>query len=263
LGTGGYNRVIDQLAALHASVARLDAIVGGFDADGIRAQAYPTEWSVADVLGHLGSAAVISEARLDAALAGNELADDFQQDVWDEWNAKSPDAKAADGLRVDRAFLDQMESLADADRARVKYPLGPMTVDFALHVQLRLNEHALHTWDIEVVLDPNATLPTDAAGLIVDQLGMLAQWAGKPTGIEHDVQVHTVDPTRDFTIALGAERVALTPYEPTVSNRDVPNLVIPAEAFVRLVYGRLDPAHTPPVRGDADLDELRRAFPGV
>ena len=44
-----------------------------------------------------------------------------------------------------------------------------------MHVQLRLNEHALHTWDVEVVLDPNATLPTDAAAVIVDQLGMLVQ----------------------------------------------------------------------------------------
>jgi uncharacterized protein (TIGR03083 family) len=254
---------MDQLAALRVSVARLDAIVSGFDADGIRAQAYPTEWSVADVLGHLGSAAVIQQARLEAALAGTELADDFVHGVWDEWNAKDPDAKAADALRADRALLEQLESLGDADRARVQYPLGPMTVDFPLHVQLRLNEHALHTWDIEVVLDPNAALPADAAALIVDQLGMIAQWTAKPTGVEHSVQVHTVDPTRDFTIALGAEHVALTPYEPTVANRDVPNLVIPAEAFVRLVYGRLDPAHTPPVRGDADLDELRRAFPGV
>ena len=176
---------------------------------------------------------------------------------------RTPTRQAADSLRADRAFLEQAESLSDADRARVEYSLGPLIVDFARHVQLRLNEHALHTWDIEVVLDPNATLPTDAAASVVDQLGMLAQWTGKPTGIEHDVQVHTVDPARDFTIALGAENVALTPYEPTVTNRDVPNLVIPAEAFVRLVYGRLDPAHTPPVRGDADLDELRRAFPGV
>jgi uncharacterized protein (TIGR03083 family) len=254
---------MDQLTVLRASVARLDAIVGGFDADGIRAQAYPTEWSVADVVSHLGSAAVINQARLDAALAGTELPDDFPQSVWDEWNAKAPDAKAVDGLRADRAFLEQAEALSDADRARVQYSLGPLDVDFARHVQLRLNEHVLHTWDIEVVLDPNAALPTDAAAFIVDQLGMLAQWTGKPTGVEHDVQVHTVDPARDFTIAFGAEHVALTPYEPTVANRDVPNLVIPAEAFIRLVYGRLDAAHTPPVRGDADLDELRRAFPGV
>ena len=40
-------------------------------------------------------------------------------------------------------------------------------------------------------------------------------------------------------------------------------LVLPAEAFARLVYGRLDPDHTPPVEGDAEsLDELRKVFPG-
>ena len=41
-----------------------------------------------------------------------------------------------------------------------------------------------------------------------------------------------------------------------------PDLVLPAEAFVRLVYGRLDPDHTPAVRGTADLAELRAVFPG-
>ena len=40
----------------------------------------------------------------------------------------------------------------------------------------------------------------------------------------------------------------------------------PAEAFLRLVYGRLDPDHTPAVdldAADVTLDELRRTFPGV
>jgi hypothetical protein len=44
---------------------------------------------------------------------------------------------------------------------------------------------------------------------------------------------------------------------------DDPDLVLPAEALIRLVYGRLDPEHTPPVGGTADLDELRRVFPGA
>jgi hypothetical protein len=38
---------------------------------------------------------------------------------------------------------------------------------------------------------------------------------------------------------------------------------LPAEAFCRLVYGRLDPDHTPPFSGDAALlDALRSVFPG-
>jgi len=40
-------------------------------------------------------------------------------------------------------------------------------------------------------------------------------------------------------------------------------VVLPAEALLRLVYGRLDPAHTPESVVDTNaLATLRRAFPG-
>ena len=205
------------------------------------------------------------QTKLDAALAGRDLDGEFVHPIWNEWNAKSPDAKVADGLAADRALLDRFDALSDTERARLLYSVAPgLTVDFAGLVQLRLNEHALHTWDVEVVLDPNATIPVDAASLVVDNLAMMVGWSGKPTGVEHEVQVHTVDPARDFTLVLGAAAVSLAASPPaSMSNRVVVNLELPAEALIRLVYGRLDPQHSPPVRGDADLDELRRAFPGV
>jgi uncharacterized protein (TIGR03083 family) len=256
--------VTDQLDVLRASVVRLNAIIEGFDADQLRLQAYPEEWTVADVLAHLGSGAVIMHAELDACVAGEELAAGLAARVEDEWNAKTPDAKVADGLIADRALLDRIESLDDGERARVHFPFGPVTLDLAGGVGARLNEHALHTWDVEVVLDPNATLPGDAASCVIDNLGLIVQFVGKPTGTEHQVLVHTFDPVRELTLSLGADAVSLAPSEaPTTQNRAAANLELPAEAFVRLVYGRLDPAHTPPFRGDIDLDELRRAFPGV
>ena len=40
-------------------------------------------------------------------------------------------------------------------------------------------------------------------------------------------------------------------------------LRLPAEAFVRLLYGRMDKAHTPPAESaGVELDELRPLFPG-
>jgi hypothetical protein len=40
-------------------------------------------------------------------------------------------------------------------------------------------------------------------------------------------------------------------------------LRLPAEALVRLVYGRLGPEHTPPAESEhVELDTLRRVFPG-
>ena len=38
---------------------------------------------------------------------------------------------------------------------------------------------------------------------------------------------------------------------------------LPAEAFIRLLYGRMDEAHTPPAESaGVELDELRPLFPG-
>ncbi len=51
--------------------------------------------------------------------------------------------------------------------------------------------------------------------------------------------------------------------EPAEADGSLPHLRLPAEALVRLVYGRLDPAHPPPVEtSQVDLDELRQIFPG-
>ena len=125
--------------------------------------------------------------------------------------------------------------------------------------RLRLNEHAFHTWDIEVVFDDGAHLPHDAAAVVVDNLGLIARFTGRPTGEVRDVVVRTTDPAREFTVRLSADAVELSAGE---SGRE-PDLVLPAEAFCRLVYGRLDPDHTPAVTGDeAVLDTLRAVFPG-
>jgi hypothetical protein len=126
-------------------------------------------------------------------------------------------------------------------------------------VAARLNEHALHTWDIEVMFEPSAPVGPDATALIIDNIAMIVGFTGKPTGAERVLRVRTTEPGRDFVLAVGKERMSL---EPGTGVR-APDLELPAEAFIRLVYGRLDPDHTPAGHGSADLDELRRMFPGV
>ena len=110
-----------------------------------------------------------------------------------------------------------------------------------------------------MTLDATATLPEDEAALIVDTLPMIVRWAGKPTGTERDLSIRTVSPDRTFALALRADGVSLSAGDPV----DKPDLVLPAEALIRLVYGRLDPDHTPRgIVGVGHLDELRQAFPG-
>ena len=136
--------------------------------------------------------------------------------------------------------------------------MGPMSFDFAGIIGLRLNEHSLHAWDIAVVKDPAAVVLPAAVECVIDRLEMMARFGGKPTGVVHTVSVTTHDPQRHFSLAITAEGVSLTPVPAAAQ----PDLTISAEAFIRLIYGRLDPAHTPAVSGTADVAELRRAFPG-
>jgi uncharacterized protein (TIGR03083 family) len=233
------------------SAERLRRLVESLSPDQLRQRAYPSEWTIADVLSHMGSGAVITRGRIDGEVDA--------QAIWDEWNAKTPEAQAADALLADRELLERLASLSTEDEERLKFPMGPMELDLATFLGLRVNEHVVHTWDVAVAVDPLATIPEDAAELVVDNLSMIGRFAGKPTGSERTISVRTTAPTRSFVIELRPDSVALSADGET----DSPDLEIPAEAFVRLVYGRLDADHTPTIGGDeATVDELRRAFPG-
>ena len=109
-------------------------------------------------MSHLGSAAVIMQRRFEAAVP-----DDFAPSVWEEWNAKSPRAQVDDALAADAALAAALEALSDEERGGFSFATGPIRVGFEGFVGLRLNEHALHTWDIEVALDHAATIPSSMA----------------------------------------------------------------------------------------------------
>jgi uncharacterized protein (TIGR03083 family) len=241
------------LRALGASVDRLAALVGDLTPEQVRQQAYPTEWTVADVLSHLGSGAVITRKRFEGET------DLDPQPIWDEWNAKSPDAQAAGALEADAALQARLAALTPDEVASLHFALGPMELDVPTFIGMRLNEHVVHTWDVEVTFDDAATIPPDEAALMVDTLTMISNFAGKPTGTERTLSVTTAAPEGSFEITLRPDGVALTPQPPV----DGPDLELPGDALIRLVYGRLDPAHTPVIdAGSSELDELRRAFPG-
>ena len=136
-------------------------------------------------------------------------------------------------------------------------------MDSSTYARMRVSEHAIHTWDVVVALDPAATVAPDAVTLLIDTLDQLAARSGKPDGKQRKVRVSTTDPERQFTLETG-EAVTLTPADgESTPELGLSELRMPAEAFVRLIYGRMDEAHTPPVESAAvELDELRQIFPG-
>jgi hypothetical protein len=128
---------------------------------------------------------------------------------------------------------------------------------------MRLGEHALHTWDVAVARDDKATVAEDAVELIVDTLPVLASMIGKPASEPLRVHVTTYDPERRFQLDAGPDGVSLSPAAPSPLPPGGAELRLPAEAFVRLVYGRLDDEHPAPAEtANVELGTLRGIFPG-
>jgi uncharacterized protein (TIGR03083 family) len=113
------------LGALRASVERLHMLVSGLDDAQVASPSYCDEWSIAQVLSHLGSGAVIFQRSLEDVRAGTTTPDDFNPSVWDEWNAKSPRAQADDALIADEAVTEAIEAVDESERARLVFHLGP------------------------------------------------------------------------------------------------------------------------------------------
>ena len=254
------------LDVLQTSVARLRSIVEPLDDDAITAPAYPSEWSIAQVVSHLGSAAIIFGRRLDDGLAGRETPDDFAPTVWAEWDAKSPRAMVDDGLAADAALLARLEGLDDAERAQVSFSMGPLLFDFEGFVGLRVNEHVVHTWDVEVALDPTVVLPGEATDLLVDQLGLVAGFTARPAGEPGTTIVDTTEPARRFAVTVADDGATFSGVVAADAQHAAAtaDLALPAESMCRLVYGRLDPDHTPAGVDDGPvLARLRAVFPGA
>ncbi len=260
------------IAALRSSYGRLESLISPLSAAELAGPSYCDEWTIAQVLSHLGSGAEIFALFLDAGLAGGESPgrESHLAPIWEAWNARSPEQQAAGWRSSDAALVERFESLDDEQLARVHLELFGMELDAVGLARMRLSEHTMHTWDVAVALDPAARLGSDGVDLLAGTLGQLAGRLGKPQGEQFRVAVHTTSPRRDFllTVGVGAgDGAALTDAatEPVAAgHRTDGELRLPCEAFMRLLFGRLDPRHTPAeVEADGvSLDTVRAAFPG-
>jgi uncharacterized protein (TIGR03083 family) len=250
----------EWIGALRHSHDALRANVEPLDEDRLRQRSYCSEWSIAQVLSHLGSGAEIFGLFLNAGLRGAEPpGPETFPPIWQAWNERSPQAQATDALAADEALVKRLESLTPDEQAKIRLQLFGMDLDVAGLTKLRLGEHAVHSWDVAVALDPAATVAADAVTMLIDGLGPLIARAGRPAASPQTVHVTTTGPDRELVLETG-EPVRL---EAARAASDGPRLKLPAEALIRLVYGRLDPEHTPPVEADGvNLDDLRQVFPG-
>lgn len=256
---------IRAMRTVHADLA---ARVGGYSDDDLVRRSGAADWTVAQVLSHLGSGAEIAHAGLDAALSGAATPDQsFNESVWARWNGLSPRQQADGCIEGDAALVAAYEALDDTVRNDLRFPLPFLPEPAGLDVvgAMRLNESALHSWDVAVADDPGATTERTAVPVLVDALAgplsVLVGFLGRGSASGGVLAVHTVDPDRDFTLQTG-EEVSLRPSAPADPDG---TLTLPAEAFLRLLSGRLGADRTPEgvtATGSQDLAALRATFPG-
>jgi uncharacterized protein (TIGR03083 family) len=249
------------IGILRNSHNRLAALVQPLGPDQLRAQSYDTDWTVAQVLSHLGSGAEIATLGLSAVLSGTGQIDQAAwPPIWEAWNNRTPEAQAADCLTWDEQHVSRVEQLTDEQLAAIRLDFFGRTLDAAGLVRMRLSEHAVHTWDVAVVGDPAATVLPEAVPEALGQISQLLSFVAKPAGDSFRVRVRTTSPDGDYLLDV-REPVTLSPWVDGTAVDGV--LELPAEALLRLLYGRLDPEHTPAHTAEGiDLDRLRAVFPG-
>lgn len=260
-----------SISALRSNYDDLADRVGSLEEADLARPSGASEWDIAAVLSHLGSGAEIMSATLGAAVAGEAPPpDDFNQSVWDRWNAMSRQEQADGFLRTNAELVAAFEALDLDEREELRIKLGfmPKPIDVATLAGMRLNETSLHSWDVQVAFDPAARLSGEEAEIALGQLtgpmSFMVGFIGKPDRVNLEdavLRVEVTDPTRVLGLALS----------PKTALGDAPANTIgvlsgPAEAFVRLISGRLAPEHTPTtVKLESDavtLDDLRKVFPG-
>jgi len=250
------------LRALRASHDRLVTIMDTLDSDDLTRQSYASEWSIAQVLSHLGSGAEIFELNLTAGLAGSDPpAREKFQAIWDVWNARPPQEQASVSLAANEEVISRIEGLSAEKRDAFKAQMFGMTLDLAGMLRMRLSEHAVHTWDVAVAVDPAARVSPDAVGLLIDGMARMMPWMGKKAASPQVIAVTTTGPDRVFSLDTGG--VTLTPG--AAGTPASGSLDLTAEALLRLVYGRVgepDVASGEVRASNVRLADLQAVFPG-
>ena len=253
------------IAVLRSEHDTLAGVVAALSTEQLTGPSGASDWTVADVLSHLGSGAEITLAGLRAALGeAAEPGPDFNQSVWDRWNGLSPALQATGWRAADNELVTALEAVPQDRHDDLKVAIGflPEPLPLASFAALRLSEVVQHGWDVRAGLDPAAALAEPSAQLLAEHLSgglsFLLGFTGKPTAVRENA-VLEISRTPYRIVLDDKARLTTEALPPTAT------FTGPLESAMRLVYGRLTPKHTPAgveVTGNVTLDELRTTFPG-
>ena len=247
----------------HHTYAATAQLVGALTDQALTEPSGAAQWSVAQVLSHLGSGAEISLATLQAAREGEPHSADGNQAIWDQWNAMTPRQQADGFLDAGKALLAEYDDLGPAERESLRVPLAylPQPAGLDIFAGLRLNEAVLHGWDVAAAHDPAAQLDRASAGVMVElqrgPIGFLPGFTGKAAEVDGHVLLAVVTEEQSFGIDIG-ERVQLVdPPDKADGELRISLVTVP-----RLLSGRLRDIDDLEIEGPLSRADLLRVFPG-
>lgn len=257
------NLLDSSIAALRTNHDQLATLVAEAGPEDLTRRSGATEWTVADVLSHLGSGSEIWLLRLRAGIEGIEVGEVDNHAVWDRWNAMSPEDQAAEFVKAQGAFVETLESLDAGQRERVNVDLGflPAPAPLSQAVGMRLVEVANHAWDARAGIDDDAEIEAASADLVLrslaGELSFMLGFSTKPDVLSEPAVVAL----EGYALRID-DAVSVTVGDPDDATASFDG---PVASVVRLLSGRLRPERTPDgvqVIGNVSLEDLRQVFPG-
>ena len=252
------------LAALNASSNCLIKTVYGLPEEILARPSFTGGWTIAQVLSHLGSAAEICTELVRRGIDGDSTgpsADDARP-VWQRWDALSGPEQREAWFEADRRHRQLLDSLRPQQVESVRIPYFAGLLSVPAYAGYRLSEQSVHAWDIDVALDPAATIPEAAVDLLWERLDLVASRFRDADVLKRlaprQLAVEVADRGRIARLELGDE-LHLVPGKPADPAATVSGS---AEALLRLVYGRNRPEDGVTVTGDVTQEDLRSLFPG-
>ena len=241
------------IALLRSESARLGNFLAGLDGEGWARQSACTEWTVADAAAHLtqgsdGSALALTRARngdpspaegqrlLDAGERASELT--AERAIAYRGDKEAADLLQAFTFGVDRLIQTAQELTAE-DWVKPSFHRRGL-IPVHENVTRRIQETAIHGWDIRSAFDPAAEMTEEAAVLIINVAYRWLNACFVPLSSNESARFRfevsgAASLSEDVALEGAGFRIEPAGNEPAdVTFRSN------ASAYVLLIYGRLD-----------------------
>ena len=242
----GQERSVHETVATLGAAARREVTaiarhVRGLDDAGWDSASWCEGWTIREVVAHLAEGVDRFTQQVRGALAGHPIEFSMaERDARRQVVKALPPPELINELkRRTGAFYEYLETLSTDQLTAATVPMAAGLTPPLSIAYLRLQEPAIHRWDILAPTTPDATLDPESAALLIDYVLGNAARQTRPealAGLDATYRLRVEGPSG------GAVAISCREGKATASRVDdagTADLTLPTEALVRLLWGRM------------------------